>query len=77
MDSNEFIKPLIPYKEYEKKYHKKKILFDCGAFSWIKTSIFGAASGELVAETMLNSATLKDSYAKYAEEAQVLGKPVS
>ena len=44
---------------------------------WIKTSIFGAASGELVAETMLNSATLKDSYAKYAEEAQVLGKPVS
>ncbi len=44
---------------------------------WIKTNIFGAASGELVAETILNSATLKDSYAKYAEEAQVLGKPIS
>ena len=40
MDSNEFIKPLIPYNEYEKKYYNKKILFDCGAFSWIKTNNF-------------------------------------
>jgi hypothetical protein len=31
-------------------------------------------SHELLAEVILNSATMKDSYAKYAEEAAALGK---
>ena len=42
--------------------------------NWIKTSIFDAKSRELVAETILNSAVLKDSYADYATEAAALGK---
>ena len=42
--------------------------------NWIKTSIFDAKSRELVAETILNSAVLKDSYAGYATEAAALGK---
>ena len=41
---------------------------------WIRTYIKDAASGELLATTLLNSATLKDSYAPYAEEAARLGK---
>ena len=41
---------------------------------WIKTSIFDAKSRELVAETILNSAVLKDSYADYATEAAAIGK---
>ena len=40
---------------------------------WIKTSIREADSGELVATGTLNSAYLKDSYPKYAEEAGQLG----
>jgi hypothetical protein len=39
---------------------------------WVRTRAF--AKGELVAEMILNSATLKDSYAKYAEEAKALAK---
>ena len=42
--------------------------------NWIKTSIFDAESRELVAETILNSAVLKDSYSDYATEAAALGK---
>lgn len=42
--------------------------------NWIKTSVFDPASEELVAEVILNSATLKDSYEKYAEDAAALGK---
>lgn len=42
--------------------------------NWIKTSVFDPDSHELVAEVILNSATMKDSYAKYAEEAAELGK---
>jgi hypothetical protein len=45
--------------------------------NWIKTSIFDAKSRELVAETILNSAVLKDSYADYAIEAAALGKKLS
>jgi len=42
--------------------------------NWIKTSIFDPESHELLAEVILNSATMKDSYAKYVEEAAALGK---
>ena len=45
--------------------------------NWIKTSIFDATSRELVAETILNSAVLKDSYADYATDAAALGKELT
>ena len=41
------------------------------------TRVYDAQTKVLVAEVILNSATLKDSYAKYAEEAQALGKDLS
>lgn len=41
--------------------------------AWIKTRVFKAGTRDLVAEMILNSATLKDSYAKYADDAQALG----
>jgi hypothetical protein len=41
--------------------------------NWIKTSIFDPATRELKAEVILNSATMKDSYARYAEDAKALG----
>ena len=42
--------------------------------NWIKSSIFDAETGELACEMILNSATLKASYEKYAEDALALGK---
>ena len=45
--------------------------------NWIMTRVYDAQTKVLVAEVILNSATLKDSYAKYAEEAQALGKDLS
>jgi len=45
--------------------------------NWVMTSVYEADSGKLVAECLLNSATLKDSYAKYAEEAKSLGKELA
>ena len=39
-ESDNKIKPLIPYKNFRQLYDGKKILFDCGAFSWIKTKNF-------------------------------------
>ena len=42
--------------------------------NWIKTSVLDGETGKLAAEVILNSATLKDSYAKYAEESAALGK---
>jgi hypothetical protein len=42
--------------------------------NWVRTRVFDG--GTLVAEMILNSATLKDSYAKYAEDAKALGKVV-
>ncbi len=42
--------------------------------NWVKSSIHDGETDELVAEVILNSATLKDSYARYAEEAAALGK---
>jgi hypothetical protein len=42
--------------------------------NWIKTSVYDKESGNLVAEAILNSATLKDSYANYAADAAALGK---
>ncbi|MFT6437080.1 MAG: hypothetical protein ACJAVI_005154 [Candidatus Azotimanducaceae bacterium] len=41
---------------------------------WIKTSIKDPKTGELLATTLLNSATLKQSYEKYDEEAKRIGK---
>ena len=41
---------------------------------WIKTTIRDADSGKLVATTLLNSASLKQSYEKYEEEALRIGK---
>jgi hypothetical protein len=41
--------------------------------NWIKTRILDAKTRELKAETILNSATMKDSYARYAEDAKALG----
>ncbi|NKB99132.1 MAG: hypothetical protein GKR90_11655 [Pseudomonadales bacterium] len=42
--------------------------------NWIKSSVFDADTKELCAEVILNSATMKDSYAKYADEAAAIGK---
>ncbi len=42
--------------------------------NWVKTSVYDRKTGDLVAEVVLNSATLKDSYANYAEDAAALGK---
>jgi len=42
--------------------------------TWVKTSIYDKATRDLVAEVILNSATLKDSYANYAKDAKALGK---
>ena len=41
--------------------------------NWIKTRVIDEASDELVAEVILNSATLKESYEKYEEDARALG----
>jgi len=43
---------------------------------WIKTYIRDPSTQELLATTLLNSATLKQSYDKYAEEAKRLGKSI-
>jgi hypothetical protein len=42
--------------------------------NWIMTRVYDAKNKKLVAEVILNSATLKDSYAKYVEDAAALGK---
>lgn len=41
---------------------------------WVMTSVFEEGSDKKVAECLLNSATLKDSYANYASDAAALGK---
>lgn len=41
---------------------------------WVKTRILDGITRQLVAEMVLNSATLKASYARYDEEARMLGK---
>jgi hypothetical protein len=41
------------------------------------TRVYDVDTNELLAECLLNSATLKDSYAKYAEEAAALGKVIA
>lgn len=40
---------------------------------WVRTQVFDGVSRALVAEMILNSATLKASYAAYADEARALG----
>ena len=42
--------------------------------NWVKTSVYDGETRELVAECILNHATLKDSYTKYEEDARALGK---
>ncbi|HJL62374.1 MAG TPA: hypothetical protein QF517_10475 [Pseudomonadales bacterium] len=42
--------------------------------NWVRTSVYDDDSNDLVAECLLNSATLKDSYEQYAEDAKALGK---
>ena len=42
--------------------------------NWVRTRVYDAKTRELVAEMILNGATLKNSYAKYDEEAKALGK---
>ncbi|MGI9234715.1 MAG: hypothetical protein ACR2RD_13865 [Woeseiaceae bacterium] len=42
--------------------------------NWVRTSVYDAETRGLVAEAILNSATLKDSYANYAADAAALGK---
>ena len=44
------------------------------ASNWLLPRILEADSEDAVAELILNSPTLKDSYARYAEEARELGK---
>ena len=44
--------------------------------NWIKTKVIDEVSEELVAEVILNSATLKDSYENYEEDARALGLKV-
>jgi len=45
--------------------------------NWVKSSIYDKQTRELVCEVILNSATLKDSYANYAEDAKALGKDLA
>jgi len=45
--------------------------------NWVKTSVYDKATRDLVAEVILNSATLKDSYANYADDAAALGKQLT
>ena len=45
--------------------------------NWILSRVYRASDQELVAEAILNSATLKDSYANYEADAAVLGKDLS
>lgn len=40
---------------------------------WVKTSVYELPSRKLVAEMILNGATMKASYPNYAQEAQALG----
>ncbi len=42
--------------------------------NWVRTKVYDGTTRELAAEMILNSATLKNSYAKYDEEARALGK---
>ena len=42
--------------------------------NWIKTRVLDADDGALCAEVILNSATMKNSYANYEAEAKALGK---
>ena len=42
--------------------------------NWIMTKVFDAETDQLVAEVILNSATLKESYEKYEEDAKALGR---
>jgi hypothetical protein len=42
--------------------------------NWVRTRVFDAETDSLVAEMILNGATLKASYARYDEEARALGK---
>lgn len=42
--------------------------------NWVRTRVYEPETRKLVAEVILNSATLKESYANYAQEAQALGK---
>ena len=44
--------------------------------NWILTRVIDAESKVLCAEVILNSATMKNSYAKYEEDAAALGKPL-
>ena len=39
-DDDNLISPLINYNKFNELYSNKKILFDCGAFSWIKVQTF-------------------------------------
>lgn len=41
---------------------------------WIRTRVYDGLTEDLIAKAMLNSATLKDSYANYAADAKALGK---
>ena len=43
---------------------------------WVRTRILDGVTKQLVGEMVLNSATLKASYARYDEEARMLGKPL-
>ena len=40
--------------------------------AWVKTSVFLPGSDEALATMLLNSATMKESYARYAEERAAL-----
>lgn len=42
--------------------------------NWILTKVYEENGDEVIAECLLNSATLKDSYANYEKEAKALGK---
>jgi hypothetical protein len=45
--------------------------------NWIMTRVIDAETDQLCAEVILNSATLKDSYANYEADAKALGKDLS
>src|SRR5581483_4326293 len=42
--------------------------------NWVRTRVYDGATRELAAEMILNGATLKNSYARYDEEARALGR---
>jgi hypothetical protein len=65
--------PLFAAEAYELD---REVVFSSGSRRteslWVKTRVFAPGSDEVLASMLLNAASLKDSYANYANEASQL-----